>query len=385
MTSPFAGLDTPCLLLDRDRLERNAMRMRARCTALDVALRPHVKTSKSTDVALIAGAGAIGPITVSTLAEAAYFAAAGWRDILYAVAMAPTKIARAARIQARTGARLTLVVDDAAAARALAAAAQANGTSFGCLVEIDCGEHRSGVAPASDELTAVAAAVARGGPHLRLAGVMTHAGHSYALDDPAELRRLAEVERAAAVGSAEHLRAAGHACPTVSVGSTPTVLFAEHLRGVSEARVGIYLFCDLAQLSRKVCAEADLAVSVLATVIGHQRRGPSLVLDAGALALSKDVSANRLLPDAHYGWVCDADTLERFPGLSVAVVHQEHGTVPVPDEGWFERLPVGAQVRILPNHACLTCAAYRSYDVLVDGRVAATWKRTGGWSEGEAA
>ncbi len=375
----FAGLDTPRLLLDRDRLERNAAAMRARCAALGVTLRHHGKTAKSVEVARCAGGGHLGPITVSTLAEAAYFAAAGWRDILYAVAMVPAKLARAAAIQRDTGAGLTLVVDGVEAARALAAAARSLGASFACCVELDCGEHRSGIAPASDELAAVAAAVAAGGPHLTLAGVMTHAGHSYGEPDPAGLRALAEVERAAAVASAERLRAAGHACPVVSVGSTPTVLFAEHLAGVSEVRAGIYLFFDLAQLSRGICAEADIAVSVLATVIGHQRRGPSLILDAGTLALSKDLSANRFLPDAQHGWVCDALTLERHPGLSVATVHQEHGTVPVPDESWFERLAVGSLVRVLPNHACITCAAYPAYDVVADGRVAARWGRVNGW------
>ena len=374
----FVGLETPRLLLDRDRLKVNAKRMRARCAALGVKLRPHVKTAKSTEVARIAGSG-VGPITVSTLAEAAYFAAAGWGDILYATAMVPAKVAHAARIQADTGARLTLVVDEPEAARGIGAAAAALGTSFTCLVEVDCGEHRSGVAPASDELAAVACTIAESAPHLAVAGVMTHAGHSYALDDVAALRALAETERAAAVYSAERLRSVGHHCPIVSIGSTPTVLHAEHLRGVTEVRAGIYLFCDLAQLSRHVCAEADLAVSVLSTVIGHQRRGPTLVLDAGALALSKDLSANRYLPDAHYGWVCDAATLERFPGLSVATLHQEHGAVPVPDESWFARLPVGSAVRILPNHACLTCAAYPAYDVVADGQVVGRWARTGGW------
>ena len=91
---------------------------------------------------------------------------------------------------------------------------------------------------------------------------MTHAGHSYALDEPARVRDVAEAERAASVSSAASLRALGHACPIVSTGSTPTVLFAEHLRGVTEARAGIHLFNDLAQLSRGVCTEADIAVSV---------------------------------------------------------------------------------------------------------------------------
>jgi D-serine deaminase-like pyridoxal phosphate-dependent protein len=377
----FDGLNTPRLILDADRLERNAARMRARCDALGVTLRPHLKTAKSTDVARIAADGTCGPITVSTLAEAEYFAAAGWHDILYSTAIAPAKLARAHRIQHDHDARLMLVLDDPAAAAAIGEAAAALGARFAILIEIDCGEHRSGTAPASDELLAIAAVIDANAPQLELAGVMTHAGHSYALDDPAPIRALAEVERHAAVASADLLRQHGYACPIVSIGSTPTVMFAAHLAGVTEVRAGIYLFGDLSQLSRGVCTREDIAVSVLATVIGHQRRGanPSLIVDAGALALSKDVGANRFMPNAGYGLVCDAATLEPLDALAVTTVHQEHGGVPVPDESWFERLPIGSIVRILPNHACLTCAAYGSYDVLRGGELITKWPRTGGW------
>ena len=373
------GLETPRLLLDADRMERNAARMCRRCDALGVSLRPHFKTAKSLDVARIASGGAAGPVTVSTLAEAEALAAAGWRDILYATAMAPAKLARAARIRRETGAELRLSVDSPEAARMIGAAAAALDARFGVLVEIDCGEHRSGTEPASRALAAVAEAVASAAPHLRLDGVLTHAGHSYTEDDPAALRAVAETERAAAVTSADMLRAAGHPCPIVSVGSTPTALFADHLEGVTEVRAGIYLFWDLAQLSRGICDADEIAVSVLATVIGHQRHGPGLVLDTGALALSKDISANRFLPDAGYGWVCDPGTLDRIGTLSVAVVHQEHGSVPVPDETWFARHPIGSLVRILPNHACLACAGYDAYDVLRDGAVTERWARTRGW------
>jgi D-serine deaminase-like pyridoxal phosphate-dependent protein len=378
-TTAFEGLMTPRLLLDADRLERNAARMRARCDALGVTLRPHLKTAKSIDVARVAAGGGQGPITVSTLAEAEYFAAAGWRDILYSTAIAPAKLARADRIQREHGARLLFVVDDKEAAAAIGNMAASLGARFGILIEIDCGEHRSGVEPASAELVAIANVVSACAPQLALMGVMAHAGHSYAFDDPAPIRALAEVERFAAVSSAELLRTRGHPCPIVSVGSTPTALFAEHLSGVTEVRAGIYLFWDLSQLSRGICAEDDLAVSVLATVIGHQRRGPSLILDAGALALSKDIGANRFMPEAGYGLVCDAATLKPLGSLAVTTVHQEHGNVPVPDESWFARLPIGSLVRIMPNHACLTCAAYPSYDVLRGGTVTEQWPRIGGW------
>ncbi|MBJ7438951.1 MAG: alanine racemase [Sphingopyxis sp.] len=380
-TTMFAGLHTPHLILDADRLERNAARMRSRCDALGVTLRPHLKTAKSTDVARVAANGKRGPISVSTLAEAEYFAAAGWRDILYTTAIAPAKLSRAHHIQHEHGARLLLVLDSPEAVAVMGEAAAALGARFGILIEVDCGEHRSGTEPASQELVAIARAIEARSPQLDLMGVMTHAGHSYRFDDPAPVRALAEVERYAAVASAEFLRKHGYACPIVSVGSTPTLMFAEHLVGVTEVRAGIYLFGDLSQLSRAVCTQDDIAVSVLAAVIGHQRRGPtpSLILDAGALALSKDDGANRFMPNAGYGLVCDAVTLAPLDALAVATVHQEHGGVPVPDESWFERLPIGSFVRILPGHACLTCAAYTSYAVLRGGKLVEEWPRIGGW------
>ncbi|KTE00212.1 hypothetical protein ATE71_21255 [Sphingopyxis sp. H115] len=375
----FDRMNTPRLILDADRLERNASRMRSRCEELGVTLRPHLKTAKSVDVARVAAGGVQGPITVSTLAEAEYFAAAGWRDILYSTAMTAAKLARADRIQREHGARLLFVLDDEATAAAIGREAESLDARFGLLIEVDCGEHRSGAEPASAELVAIADKIRSHAPNLELMGVMTHAGHSYAFDAPEPIRALAETERRAAVESAELLRANGYPCPIVSVGSTPTALFAERLPGVTEVRAGIYLFWDLSQLSRGICADVDLAVSVLASVVGHQHRGPALILDAGALALSKDVGANRFMPEAGYGIVCDAATLAPLGPLAVTTVHQEHGNVPVPDESWFARLPVGSLVRILPNHACLTCAAYSSYDVLREGKLAGQWPRVSGW------
>jgi len=386
MTQPAAAarlvrdlteLETPRLLLETARLARNVDRMRARCAALGVILRPHLKTGKSLEVAAVADAGTHGPITVSTLKEAAYFAQGGYRDMLYAVALAPNKISQVDALQHETGARILLTVDSVETAQALAAAAHGATSRFEVLIEVDCGEHRSGVAPAADALLPIAHAFA--GSPVQLRGVMTHAGHSYAASAPEVIAAIAEDERAAAVTAATVLRAAGFACPIVSVGSTPTVLFARHLEGITEVRCGIYMFWDLAQLSRGMCAPEDIAVSVLATVIGHNRAARSLVLDAGALALSKDLGANAFLPDAKYGYVCDPRTLERLGDLSVDVVHQEHGTVHVRDAAWFDRLPVGSVVRILPNHACITCAAYESYDLVEDGRRTGSWSRINGW------
>lgn len=374
----FEELETPRLLLDLDRLQGNVARMHKRCAELGVKLRPHLKTSKSLDVADVATLGEFGPVTVSTLKEAEYFAQAGYRDILYAVAITAAKLPHVDQIQRATGARIFLIVDSVEAAQAVVARSSELSTSVSCLIEVDCGEHRSGVLPVPEAVLAIAR-ILKESKRVMLEGVMTHAGHSYSSGDRTVIQDIAEDERRSAVDAANILRAGGFACPTVSVGSTPTILFARHLEGVTEARCGIYMFWDLAQLSRNICGHDDIAVSVLASVIGHNRNASSIVIDAGALALSKDLGANAHLPDAKYGYVCDPQTFERLGALSVDVVHQEHGTIRVPDPEWFERLPIGGLVRILPNHACLTCAAYDHYDVVRDGRAFERWPRISGW------
>ena len=370
-------LETPCLVLDEARLSRNAEVMRTRCDALGVRLRPHVKTSKSIQVARVAGNGRPTPITVSTLKEAEHFARNGFDDVLYAAVITPNKFAHAKRIQTDTRCNLILVVDSLDMVLAAEAYARANGTIFSFLVEIDCGEHRSGVAAEDGAAAGIAAAIAAS-PGLRFRGVMTHAGHSYGSNELAAVRRIASAERDAALTAATAISKAVGPCEIVSVGSTPTVLHADHLDGITEARCGIYLFWDLAQLSRNMCSFDDLAVSVLGTVIGHNKGGRSIVLDTGALALSKDLGANALLPDAGFGYVCDVRG-NRLAGLSVATVHQEHGTVPLPDETWFDRLPIGTPIRVLPNHACITCAGHDGYWVMADGAVRERWERINGW------
>jgi D-serine deaminase-like pyridoxal phosphate-dependent protein len=151
-------LETPCLILDIDRLEINASAMQTRCAELGVQLRPHLKTSKSLSVAEIATGGVFGPITVSTIKEAEYFARGGYRDIMYAVAIAEPKLAHIDRIQRETGTRILVLIDSIEAATMVASRARCFGNHIFCLIEVDCGEHRSGVLPEIDLLIPLARA-----------------------------------------------------------------------------------------------------------------------------------------------------------------------------------------------------------------------------------
>lgn len=380
----LGDLKTPALILDRSRLARNIVRMQTRARALGVDLRPHMKTAKSERVAQLATQGASGRITVSTLAEAAYFLRHGFKDITYAVGIVPGKLDEIAGLQAQ-GATMTLLTDDVETATAICQRAKALDTSFRVLIEIDTGLGRAGIAPDSPELLTVAAALHQP-PRVTLAGVLTHAGHSYQCGSIDDIVVVAEEERAGAVHAAERLRAAGYPCPVVSVGSTPTALFATRLDGVTEMRPGNFVFFDLFQAALGCCAEDHIAVSVLASVIGHHRGRNHVLLDAGGLALSKDTGANARRPGTGYGAVCLGAAPLPERGLAVLDVHQEHGIVGYAkgldaiERFPFERFPVGTRVRVLPNHSCMTAAMYDRYYVTDGGEaIVDLWDRVNGW------
>jgi D-serine deaminase-like pyridoxal phosphate-dependent protein len=377
-TRTLDQLETPALLLEEPRMERNIARMRSQLQRLGVVFRPHVKTNKSIDVTRRLLPDGPGPITVSTLLEADYFAGHGFTDILYAVCIAPNKLAHVAALQDR-GVRLTLILDNMAAVQALAAERERSGRSFGVLIEVDCDGHRSGVKPDSTLLLELGRALEAAG--IPVKGVLTHAGSSYECKTVDAIREVAEQERSLTVRAAERLRAAGFACPVVSIGSTPTALFAQHLEGVTEVRAGVFVFFDLVMAGLGVCSVDDVALSVLGTVIGHRPDKGWTLIDAGWMAMSRDRGTASQAVDQGYGIVCDADG-RPIDDLIVVGANQEHGIIGHRSgkvEGALQ-LPVGTQVRILPNHACSTAAQYPRYEVLQGGRgVAATWDRFSGW------
>lgn len=370
-------VQTPALLLDRAAMQRNLDAMHQRMARHGVNLRPHLKTAKSARVAQLATAGQAGGITVSTLAEAEYFFQNGFADILYAVGILPARLARVAAL-AKAGANIKIITDNLDSADAIKSFENGDNPTFQVLVEIDSGEGRAGILPDGPEFMEIAQTL-HAAPNVQLSGVLTHAGHSYGCESVDAIRIIAEEERSKITGAADRLRTAGLPCPIVSAGSTPTAVHAQDLTGVTEMRPGVFVFNDLKQLSVGACARDGLALSVLASVIGHNRHKGHLLLDTGALALSKDISAHDEHPEVGYGEICDANTLDALPGIYVAAVSQEHGVVPISDPTYFDRLPIGAHVRILPNHACITAAGYQHYDVFENGEITEQWDRINGW------
>ena len=374
-------LETPCLVLDAERMKRNIGRLQERLAELGPTLRPHLKTAKSVEVARRVMTTDAGPATVSTLKEAEQFAAAGVRDLIYAVGIAPgSKLERVAALRA-AGTELAIILDTVEQAQFVAEACRSSGDAIPVLIEIDCDGHRSGVRPEdSVTLLEIGRTLHQGGAELR--GVLTHAGGSYAARGTAALERCAEEERAAAVKAAETLREAGLPCPVVSVGSTPTAHFARDLAGVTEVRAGVFVFFDLVMAGIGVCKLDEIALSVLATVIGHQPEKGWILVDAGWMALSRDRGTAKQDVDQGYGLVCDING-EPYGDLIVADANQEHGVLAMRAgaRARLPDLPIGTRVRILPNHACATGAQHDRYHVVHTGSetIDAEWPRFGGW------
>jgi D-serine deaminase-like pyridoxal phosphate-dependent protein len=377
----IVDLPTPCLLLDRRVMRSNIRRMQQHITAGGTSLRPHLKTSKSIEIAEEIARGHGRSITVSTLREADYFGSRGFRDILYAVAPPPGKLAQVVQLIKR-GIDLTIVADNEASVRAIADYGRQSGTRIPVLLEIDCDRHRSGLSPDPCEVAPLARDLVESKGAL-FRGIMTHAGGAYDAKDVASVRSAAGHERDVMVGLGIALAEAQLPCGIVSIGSTPTALLGQNFQGVSEVRAGVFVFNDLTMVNLGVCGLRDLALSVLTTVIGHRAAAGELVTDGGWMALSADLSTQGRATDYRYGLVCDGSTGESLEDLVVVAANQEHGVIGRRNGGSVDlaQYPIGRLLRILPVHACATAAAHESYHV-TDGPVdvVAEWQRCRGWS-----
>ncbi|UZE84543.1 DSD1 family PLP-dependent enzyme [Pseudomonas viciae] len=378
MPASIASLDTPVALIDVPQMQRNIQRMQQRMDNLGVRLRPHIKTSKCLPVVQAQiKAGASG-VTVSTLKEAEHCFAEGIQDIFYAVAMAPGKLAQALTLK-RKGCQLSILTDSLIAAQTIVDFGQQHDERFDVWIEIDCDGHRSGLRVEDESLVDIARILSEGG--MQLCGVMTHAGSSYELDTPQALQALAEQERHLCVRAAQRIREAGLACPQVSIGSTPTALSALSLEGVTEVRAGVYVFFDLVMHNVGVCVADELALSVLTTVIGHQKDKGWVITDAGWMAMSRDRGTQRQQRDFGYGQVC-TETGDWIDGALLSSANQEHGIITLSSIGDIDitaRFPIGSRLRILPNHACATGAQFPDYRACDASGEVQTWSRLHGW------
>lgn len=354
-----ADIQTPCLVLDLDALERNIKKMGAAARSMGVRHRVHGKMHKSVDVARLQErlGGACG-VCCQKVSEAEVFARGGIKDVLVSNQVRDlAKIDRLARLP-KLGARTIVCVDDAANVADLSAAAVRHGTTIECLVEIDCGAGRCGVSTTAD-VVAIAQAI-DSAPGLRFAGIQAYQGAMQHLDLYADRKAKIEIAVAQVSDAVAGLRAAGLGCDIVGGAGTGSYYF-EGTSGVyNELQCGSYAFMDAdygrildADGKRIDQGEWENALFILTSVMSHTKPDKAIV-DAGLKVQSVDSGLPVVFGRSDVKYLKCSD---------------EHGVI----EDQNGVLKVNDKLRLVPGHCDPTCNVHDWYVGVRGGKVEVVW------------
>ena len=343
----YAEIDTPALLLDKPKLQRNITRMAEFAAGGPAKLRPHAKTHKCVEIAkLQLGAGAVG-ITCAKVGEAEALADGGIRDILIAnEIVGPLKIARLVELARRC--KVTVAVDDAENVRQLSEAAAGAGVTLGCCVEVNVGMDRCGVEPG--EPAAQLARLVDEAQGLSFDGLQAYEGHLQNVVPFAEREARAKLDMRKALSASQYIEASGLKVGQISGCGAGTHTITGRLPWMTELQCGSYATMD-AQYAAVGGANYENALTVLVTVISRPAPDKAIV-DAGLKAVTPEFGAPTVL-------VRGAEWLD---------VSEEHGEVTL--SGPAQELRVGDKIELVPRHGCTTVNLYDSYQVIEDGAIA---------------
>jgi len=353
----LTDIETPALLIDLDRLERNLDRVAKYAGAHGLRLRPHTKTHKTPEIGRMQlDRGAVG-LTVAKTTEAEVMLASGAPDLLVAYpVLGRTKLERLAEVARHT--RVTVAFDSFEAADGLAEVAAEKGLRFGVLVEANLGMNRVGLEPGAG-LMRLAAHVAAS-PHLELAGVNFYPGNVWPPDADSESQF--EQVRQGVARLRDDFARAGLPLGTISGGSSPTLFRSHEIEGLNEIRPGTYVFNDGDLVAAGHCTWDDCAASVLMTVISTPREGFAM-LDGGSKSLSSDRIPGQEPP--LYGRIVEA------PAARIYKLNEEHAHVDFREAGVRPR--IGGRLRVVPNHVCVCVNLHEKMYGIRGDRVEHVW------------
>ena len=347
-------IDTPAILIEKSVMEENLRLMQAIADKHNVNLRVHIKTHKIPELAKIQlKAGAVG-IAVAKLGEAEVMADHGIKDLQIAnIIVGKDKISQLAALGRRC--RISVAVDSLQNAKELSFIFSSQRKVQDVLVKIDTGLGRCGLADFADVARLVIECRKLNG--IRIIGLMTHAGHAYGAPDRKKISQIGRMEGEKLVEFAEKLRKLSHRMDVVSVGSTPTAGYCSKVRGVTELRVGNYIFNDMTQVALGSVPKSRCALTVLATVISRPTDDRAII-DSGSKALALDRGAHGKAILTGFGGIIGG-------GGVLARLSEEHGII----ENLSRKFKIGEKIRIIPNHACTTVNLYDYAYLVDDGRV----------------
>ncbi|MDC1157645.1 DSD1 family PLP-dependent enzyme, partial [Alphaproteobacteria bacterium] len=357
-----ADIQTPCLVLDLDALERNIIKMGQFAKDKNMRHRVHGKMHKSVDVALLQEklGGSCG-VCCQKVSEAEAFVRGGIKDVLVSNQVRdPAKIDRLARLP-KLGARAICCVDDPANIADLSAAAVKHGTQIECLVEIDCGAGRCGV-QSTEDVVAIATAIdaAEG---LKFAGLQAYQGAMQHLDDYQERKAKIEIAVAMVAEAVVALKSVGLECDIVGGGGTGSYYFEGESGVYNELQCGSYAFMD-ADYGRILDRDGNRidqgewqnALFLLTSVMSHAKADKA-ICDAGLKAQSVDSGLPVIFGRTDVEYIKCSD---------------EHGVIADPDGV----LKVGDKLKLVPGHCDPTCNVHDWYVGVRNGKVEALWPIT---------
>ena len=352
-------IQTPCLVLDLDALERNIKKMGDYARAHGMRHRVHGKMHKSVDVALLQEklGGSVG-VCCQKVSEAEVFARGGIKDVLVSNQVRDAaKIDRLARLP-KLGARTICCVDMLDNVADLSAAAVRHGTTIECLVEIDCGAGRCGV-KTTPEVVAIATAIAAA-PGLKFAGIQAYQGAMQHMDSYEDRKAKIALAVAQVKDAVDALKARGMACDIVGGGGTGSYYFESTSGVYNELQCGSYAFMDadygriLDENGKRIDqGEWENALFILTSVMSHAKPDKAIV-DAGLKAQSVDSGLPVIFGRTDVKYVKCSD---------------EHGVV----EDLGNVLKVNDKLKLVPGHCDPTCNVHDWYVGVRGGKVEVVW------------
>ena len=357
-----ADIQTPCLVVDLDALERNVIKMGDFAKQMGVRHRVHGKMHKSVDVALLQEklGGSCG-VCCQKVSEAESFARGGIMDVLVSNQVRdPAKIDRLARIP-KLGARTICCVDDIDNVADLSAAAVKHGTEIECLVEIDCGAGRCGVTTTPDVVAIARAIDAADG--LKFTGIQAYQGAMQHLDDYNDRKAKIDIAVAMVKDTVDALKGEGLDCDIVGGGGTGSYYFEGSSGVYNELQCGSYAFMDAdygrildKDGNRIDQGEWENALFLLTSVMSHAKADKA-ICDAGLKAQSVDSGLPVIFGRDDVEYVKCSD---------------EHGVIADPDG----KLKVNDKLKLVPGHCDPTCNVHDWYVGVRNGKVETVWPIT---------
>jgi D-serine deaminase-like pyridoxal phosphate-dependent protein len=346
----------PTLLVDEAKCRKNIILMLEKAKRNRVQFRPHFKTHASHEIGRWFRELGVDKITVSSLSMAEYFASDNWQDITVAFPVNILEIETLNRLAESI--TLNLLVESAESVKILNDGLRHDINVF---IKIDIGNHRTGISFNDLILIDSVLKAIDNANKIRFAGFLSHAGHSYDVKSPEEIRTIHQESIGRFVNLKQHY-AYRYPNMVISTGDTPTCSLMEDFSEVDEIRPGNFVFYDLMQLRIGSCSAGQIAVAMACPVVAIHKERNEIVIYGGAVHFSKERLEDNetgsiygvAAENSGEGW---GNPVE---GMFLTKLSQEHGIVHVPGD-LIDNYKTGAIIKILPVHSCLTSHAMKGY------------------------